>query len=100
MAKKKPASRSKKKTPDKLKTTTFSVMALDPPPTVTNLIWIDTTHILVRSDGIVSLVFETAIADHGFRSEACRVAMTADQAKRVIDLLASQLDHYPIKTEG
>lgn len=95
MAKKKAKSKVKKKASKQKFPKSVSVLDLDPPRTPSNPLWIDSLQVQTRKDGIVILVFESAIPDHNMRSEACRVAMNTDQAKRVTDLLTRLLNHYP-----
>ena len=57
-------------------------------------IWVDTMQILVRGDvGVATLRFETALPEAAY--EACRLQMSVEHVKRMIEVMCQHVDYYP-----
>lgn len=52
--------------------------------------------ILVRGDvGVATLRFETALPEAAY--EVCRLQMSVDHVRRMIDVMCQHVDYYPSK---
>lgn len=93
MAKKKSKS-SKQKSADisrEQQSVIVKVADLEEPQESAAPIWVDRMHLLAREEGIMTLIFESAIPDRNQRVEVCRLVMTAPLAKSVAEVIARQM---------
>ncbi|HEY8665600.1 MAG TPA: hypothetical protein VIL86_03000 [Tepidisphaeraceae bacterium] len=56
-------------------------------------IWIDVAMLMVRGDGIASLRLFTMLPD--MLVEGCRIQLTTEHLKRMLDKFSKTLNHYP-----
>lgn len=93
MAKKKSKSTNKrgKKLADAKEQQVVNISDLKEPSAFTVPIWIDRIQYTSRDDGIVIMIFETAIPDQDRRLEVCRLAMTPILAKSISEVIARQI---------
>jgi ribosome-binding factor A len=61
-------------------------------------IWVDRMELVVRADiPVATMVFLTALPDEEAQQVACRLQTSTNHIKKIIDVLARALDHYPVK---
>lgn len=93
MAKKKSKStKRKKKSVDAKKPQSVEIAKLKEPSEYKVPVWVDRIQLSIRGDGIVTFICETAIPDQNLRLEVCRLAMTAQLAKSISDIIASHIN--------
>lgn len=89
--KKSKSTKRKKKSAAAKKVQVVTIADLKEPLEYKVPVWVDRMAFSGREDGIVILIFETAIPDQGRRLEICRLAMTAKLAKDISEVIAGQI---------